>query len=118
MLASARACDGCGGLDVTVLLPACWAAASRPELARVSDALSGDELRGSFDAVPANALALIVAPYESSRPKSICGVTGFILPLGALGLVQYRRTPRFAWAAKRGFLLLSQRRQQLPAYRR
>jgi hypothetical protein len=87
--------------------------AARPELMHF-----GDDLRGSFDAAPADALTLIVAPCESARPKSICGVAGFILPLGALGLVQYRRTPRSAWAAQRGFLLLSQRRQQLPAYRR
>ena len=86
MLAPARAWDGFGGLDVTVHLPACWAAASRPELARV-----GDELRGSFDAVPADALALTVAPCDSARAKPICGVAGFILPLGALGLVFVRR---------------------------
>ncbi len=86
VLAPARAWDGFGGLDVTVHLPACWTAASRPELARV-----GDELRGSFDAVPADALALTVAPCDSVRAKPICGVAGFILPLGALGLVFARR---------------------------
>ena len=59
VLAPARAWDGFGDLDVTVHLPACWAAASRPELAR-----AGDELRGSFDAVPADALALTVAPCD------------------------------------------------------
>jgi len=60
--------------------------AARPELMRF-----GDDLRCSFDAVSADALALIVAPYESARPKSICGVAGFILPLGALALVFVRR---------------------------
>ena len=90
VLAPARAWDGFGGLDVTVRLPVCWLAASRPGLARV-----GDELRGSFDSIPADALALTVAPCDWSRPGvTLCSPAGLILPLGALGIVLYRRTRR------------------------
>ena len=89
VLAPARAWDGFGGLDVTVRLPACWLAASRPGLTRV-----GDELRGSFDAVPADALALTVAPCNAAKPASFCAPAGLMLPLGALGIVLYRRTRR------------------------
>lgn len=53
VLAPARDWASFGGLDVRVELPAGWAAASEPALAR-----SGDVLAGSFDAIPADALAL------------------------------------------------------------
>jgi hypothetical protein len=86
VLAPARACDGFGKLDVTVRLPACWAAASRPQLTR-----SGDVLSGSFGGVPADALALTVAPCESAKPKGFCGLGAVVLPLGALGMVLVRR---------------------------
>jgi hypothetical protein len=83
VLAPARAWDGFGGLSVSVRLPNCWQAASRPGLARV-----GDELRGSFESVPADALALTVAPCDAARPRvTVCGTFGLILPLGALGIV-------------------------------
>ena len=100
VLAPARAWDGFGGLDMTVRLPKCWLAASRPELERVSDALSGDNLHGSFESIPADALALTVAPCGSAglrtQPPPFCAPVpaGFILPLGLLGLVLYRRTRR------------------------
>ena len=90
VLAPARAWDGFGGLDVTVRLPACWLAASRPGLTQV-----GGELRGTFESVPADALALTVAPCAASRPTvTLCSPSAFILPLGALGIVLYRRTRR------------------------
>jgi hypothetical protein len=89
VLAPARAWDGFGGLDVTVRLPVCWLAASRPGLTR-----SGDELRGSFESVPADALAITVAPCDAARPVILCAPTALILPLGALGIVLYRRTRR------------------------
>jgi len=90
VLAPARAWDGFGGLDVTVRLPACWLAASRPGLTQV-----GGELRGTFQSVPADALALTVAPCAASRPAvTLCSPSAFILPLGALGIVLYRRTRR------------------------
>ncbi len=91
VLAPARAWDGFGGLDVTVHLPACWLAASRPELTR-----SGDDLIGSFDALPADALAFTVAPCETARKVAVrpCGTYGLILPIVALGIVLRRRTRR------------------------
>jgi hypothetical protein len=89
VLAPARAWDGFGGLDVTVRLPACWLAASRPGLTRV-----GDELRVPFESVPADALAITMAPCDAAKPVSFCAPAGLILPLGALGIVLYRRTRR------------------------
>ena len=91
VLAPARAWDGFGGLDVTVRLPNCWRAASRPGLTRI-----GDELRGKFDAIPADALALTVAPCDVARQATIrpCGFLGLILPLGALGIILSRRQRR------------------------
>jgi hypothetical protein len=56
ILAPARAWAGFGGLDVTVTLPPGWEAATDPPLER-----AGDELRGHFDTIPADALALTVA---------------------------------------------------------
>jgi hypothetical protein len=91
VLAPARAWDSFGGLDATVSLPACWLAASRPELAR-----SGDELRGSFESIPADALAFTVAPCQAARRQTVrpCPAFGLILPLGALGIVLHHRTRR------------------------
>ena len=53
VLAPARDWASFGGLDVKVDLPAGWSAATRPALAR-----SGDALAGSFETVPADALAI------------------------------------------------------------
>jgi len=55
VLAPARSWAGFGGLDVTVRVPAGWAAAVRPALAR-----EGDTLHGAFPGVPADALAMTV----------------------------------------------------------
>jgi hypothetical protein len=77
VLAPARAWAAFGGLDVTVVLPPGWAAASTPPLAR-----DGDTLRGSFKGVPADALALTVqAPEGWAYPVVLLG------SLGVLGLV-------------------------------
>jgi len=53
LLAPARAWGGFGGLDVTVLVPPDWPAATEPELAR-----DGDRLIGSFDSIPSDALTI------------------------------------------------------------
>ena len=92
VLAPARAWDGFGGLDVTVHLPFCWLAASRPGLTH-----AGDDLTGSFDALPADALAFTVAPCDLARKTTpTCTPVGLILPLAALGLVLQRRARRRA----------------------
>lgn len=53
VLAPAKAWDGFGKLDVTVHLPEGWSSASEPALTR-----DGNTLRGTFDGIPADALAL------------------------------------------------------------
>jgi hypothetical protein len=55
VLAPARDWGGFGGLEVTVHLPPGWRAASRPSLTR-----DGDQLRGAFDTVPDDSLALTI----------------------------------------------------------
>lgn len=59
ILSPARAWAEFGGLDVEVLLPEKWRAASTPDLAR-----EGDTLKGSFAALPAGAIALTVQAPE------------------------------------------------------
>jgi len=97
VLAPARAWDGFGTLDVTVSLPICWEAASRPALTR-----SGDVLHGSFDGVPADALALTVAPCELARKLTPqpCASPAPALALGALGIMLCCRTRRPASPAR------------------
>ena len=53
VLSPARSWASFGTLDVAVQLPPGWAVATDPPLAR-----TGDELRGSFDGVPADSLAI------------------------------------------------------------
>jgi hypothetical protein len=55
VLSPARTWAGFGGLDVTVHVPAGWRAAVEPALIR-----EGDMLRGTFENVPADALALTI----------------------------------------------------------
>jgi hypothetical protein len=55
VLSPARTWAGFGGLDVTVHVPAGWHAAVEPALTR-----EGDMLRGTFEDVPADAIALTV----------------------------------------------------------
>jgi hypothetical protein len=92
VLAPARAWDGFGGLDVTVHLPSCWLVASQPKLAR-----TGDDLTGSFDAIPADALAFTVAPCDEARgsiPIGPCASVALVLPFAPIGIVVSRRTRR------------------------
>jgi len=67
VLAPAKSWEGFDKLDVTVHVPEGWAAATEPALTR-----DGDTLRGTFDSIPADALALTLqAPigrsYEITR---------------------------------------------------
>jgi hypothetical protein len=55
VLAPAKSWDGFGKLEVTVHVPEGWAAASEPALTR-----DGDTLSGTFDGIPADALALTI----------------------------------------------------------
>lgn len=55
ILAPARTWATFGGLDLTILLPAGWNAATTPALAR-----TGDRLVGQFSELPADALAITV----------------------------------------------------------
>lgn len=55
VLAPAEEWKSFGGLDLTVHVPAGWRAATEPRLTR-----EGDTLRGSFDALPTDAIALTI----------------------------------------------------------
>ena len=72
ILAPARAWGGFGTLDVAVELPPGWHAAADPPLAR-----QGDRLVGTFQGVPADALALTLQTPVSGPPD--------LTPLGWLG---------------------------------
>ncbi|HEX8283264.1 MAG TPA: hypothetical protein VF588_07910 [Pyrinomonadaceae bacterium] len=61
VLAPARQWAGFGGLDAKVLLPEGWRAASLPEMRR-----EGDALVASWDALPADTLAVTVQTNEST----------------------------------------------------
>ncbi|MET0400742.1 MAG: hypothetical protein ABW277_28400, partial [Longimicrobiaceae bacterium] len=77
VLAPARDWAGFGGVDVRVELPRGWHAASLPALRR-----EGDALVGSWDRVPADALALTVRPRD---PQPAPYWLGWLV-LSALGL--------------------------------
>jgi hypothetical protein len=74
VLAPARSWAGFGGLDVTIHLPQGWRAACTPALAR-----HGDTLRGTFDHLPADAIALTV--------QAPSGWAYQIVSYGSLGLL-------------------------------
>ncbi len=59
VLAPARRWESFGGLDAKVLLPAGWRAASEPAMTR-----EGDALVGSWDAIPADSLAITFKTQE------------------------------------------------------
>jgi hypothetical protein len=81
ILAPARLWAGFGGLDATVRLPSGWEAASDPPLSR-----RGDRLVGSWDRLPADALALTV------RRPSRWALAGLLaLGIALLGLALCRR---------------------------
>jgi hypothetical protein len=81
ILAPARLWAGFGGLDATVRLPSGWEAASDPPLSR-----RGDRLVGSWDRLPADALALTVR--RPSR-RALAGLLALVIVL--LGLALCRR---------------------------
>ncbi len=73
VLAPAKSWDGFGKLEVTVHVPEGWTAASEPALTR-----DGDTLRGTFDGIPADALALTLqAP--AGRAYAVAQVVGWVV---------------------------------------
>lgn len=75
VLAPARSWDGFGKLAVTVHVPEGWTAASEPALTR-----EGDTLRGNFDGIPADAIALTLkAPFGRSYPVIVLSVVFALL---------------------------------------
>lgn len=89
VLAPARDWAGFGGVDVRVELPRGWRAASAPALRR-----EGNALVGSWDRVPADALALTVRPRD---PRPAPYWTGWLV-LSALGLYLLWRAGRWLGA--------------------
>ncbi len=86
VLAPAREWAGFGGVDVRVELPRGWHAASLPALRR-----EGSALVGSWDGVPADALALTVRPRDPDPAPYWAGW----LVLSALGLFLLVRAGRW-----------------------
>lgn len=83
VLAPARSWAHFGGLDARVQVPPGWRAASDPALTR-----NGDELDGSFNNVPSDALALTVqAPFSPSPFADAVAPAAWIVCLAiAIGL--------------------------------
>lgn len=65
VLAPARRWAAFGGLDVNVMLPEGWRAASEPQMER-----RGDTLAGAWDKLPADTLALTFQTHERTYPNS------------------------------------------------
>jgi hypothetical protein len=83
VLAPARSWAGFGGLDLAIHLPAGWRAACEPTLAR-----EADTLKGSFDHVPADAIALTVqAPQGEAYQRVVYGGQGLLALACLAGLV-------------------------------
>ena len=83
VLAPARAWAEFGGLDVTIQLPGGWPVAVTPVLER-----DGDLLRGRFDAIPANAIALTMRPPVPEAYLTTKRVAWGLYPLVAIiGLI-------------------------------
>jgi len=107
ILAPARAWGGFGDLHVSVYLPPGWAAASDPELKR-----DGDEMTGTFNSIPADALRLTVqsparvAPWMTTTLATAGGGTGL---LGGMVLC-------WRWGAARGHRLGAQHRSSRAAW--
>jgi uncharacterized iron-regulated membrane protein len=95
ILAPARSWAGFGGLDVTVHVPDDWSVASRPALQR-----EGALLNGSFNDVPADAIALTLRPPVGTGYRIVKhSAWGFFVVVGIGGLVccwrwRGRREPR------------------------
>jgi hypothetical protein len=88
VLSPAREWPSFGALDIVVQLPPGWAAASEPALER-----TGDELRGSFDGVPADSLAITTQIPVPATPGVIFLATVAIAI--AIGWLIARRGGRF-----------------------
>lgn len=101
VLSPARQWASFGGLDAKVLLPAGWSAASNPLMKR-----DGDTLSGTWDELPADALALTVqSPPVNQTLYTIMRALIFILGLAIclalgwwLGSWLGRRRRTSAWA--------------------
>jgi hypothetical protein len=100
VLAPARQWRSFGGLDVRVLVPRGWWAASEPALSRHDDILTG-----SWNNLPADTLALTVQapPPPSHRPiyAALTAAVGFVVCLlsgGLAGRWLGRRNRTTAWA--------------------
>jgi hypothetical protein len=108
ILAPAREWAGFGRLDVTVLLPAGWRSAAEPQLER-----DGDMLTGSFDRIPADALALTVQHPIPVGHETLVEVGGTVFfgslwlgPVVSLvaGVVIGRRLARRGRSGRRGLV--------------
>jgi hypothetical protein len=70
VLAPARSWAGFGQLDVTVALPAGWSVVTHPELTR-----DGDILRGTFEGVPADSLAITLQAQPGPAYDRLVSIT-------------------------------------------
>jgi hypothetical protein len=91
ILAPAREWADFGGLDVTVYVPEGWDVVTSPELAR-----EGDALRGSFDKIPADALAVTVRSREPAGYRALQMILQAVVLLVILAFpfLLYRRARR------------------------
>jgi hypothetical protein len=91
ILAPARQWAGFGGLDVHVQVPAGWRFASTLALTR-----SGDEFTGSFDELPADAIAMTAQARTMPMVGAIVFWLSKLLPLACVlgGLVLLRKLGR------------------------
>jgi len=105
VLAPARSWASFGSLDVTVDVPNGWKVATTPHLSR-----TGNVLNGSFDGLPADAIALTVREsfwlYDSMRVVlyvlcGIVGIVGILLSMGLhpFGFMRKYRTASFTFLA-------------------
>jgi hypothetical protein len=99
VLSPARQWASFGTLDVLVRVPAGWSFASDPQLQR-----SGDEARGTFQGVPADAIGITAQYPYSPVPAISFPLIGAVIVVGMLlaallGVVVGRRgwRPRNAW---------------------
>lgn len=90
VLLPARAWRSFGGLDITVHLPPGWGLASDPPLSR-----DGDIARGSFDAIPADTLAITTqAPTRSIYTLGRIGAWALVFLMLGIGLPTCARFAR------------------------
>ncbi|MBA4187311.1 MAG: hypothetical protein C0467_04750 [Planctomycetaceae bacterium] len=83
VLAPARSWDGFGGLDVTLHLPEGWIAVVTPQLER-----EGDTLRGSFEHLPADSIAITFRAPEGRWYRPLIGISQSVFAaVGIAGLI-------------------------------